>query len=210
MNTKGYRFIKWLVRPFYRLVFRLRIEGQEHEPADGACLICANHISMHDIPLVGLALKRPIFFLAKAEVFRVKPIARFMRSFGVIPIHRGQADLAALHQVMRDLDDGNFVGIFPQGTRCPGVAPEETEIKSGVGMIAYRTKSAVLPLHIITKNNRIRWFRRIRVVVGAPISYEEFGFEKGTMKEYDDAACLIFSRICALGSEAEKGATDEH
>ena len=59
-------------------------------------------------------------------------------------------------------------------------------------------------VHIETKNYRVRLFRKVKIIVGKPIPYEELGFEKGNMAEYNAASRLIFERICELGKEEQK------
>jgi hypothetical protein len=65
--------------------------------------------------------------------------------------------------------------------------------------MAYRAKSNVLPIYIKTNKHRVRLFRKVTVIIGEPIKYEDLGFEKGGMAEYDAAAKTIFTRICELG-----------
>ena len=69
-----------------------------------------------------------------------------------------------------------------------------------LGLLYYKTK-----LYIKTKNYRVRLFRKVTVIIGKPISYEELGFtsEKGNMAEYNAASRYIFERICELGKEEQ-------
>lgn len=201
--NKLYRFLQIIVKPFYRLFYRARVIGLENELPEGPCLICANHISNHDIFLIAANLKRQIYFFAKKELFKNRLLAKILRWFGTVSVSRGIADLHAITQSIAVLQDGKYIGIFPQGTRMPGKEPSVEDAKSGVGLMAYRAKSNVLPIYIKTKNNRIRLFRRVTVIVGKPIMFEDLGFTKGTMAEYNAAAKLIFEHILALGKEGE-------
>jgi 1-acyl-sn-glycerol-3-phosphate acyltransferase len=99
------------------------------------------------------------------------------------------------------LEDGYCVGMFPQGTRRAGVDPETTPIKAGAGLIASKSKASVLPIHIKTKEYRIKAFRRVTLVIGDPIPYEEYTM--GGELEGDSRAITqyIFDRIIALGKE---------
>ncbi len=198
--NKLYRFLQIVVKPFYKLFFRMEVIGLENELTEGPCLICANHLSNHDILFLALNLKRQIYFFAKRELFKFKPFAAILRWFGTISVHRGQVDLKAITQTISVLKDGGYVGIFPQGTRTHR-DPVPEDAKSGVGLMAYRAKSNVLPIYIKTKNHRVRLFRKVTVIIGKPISFEEFGFEKGGMAEYNAAATKIFTRICEIGKE---------
>ena len=202
--TKLYRFLQCVFKPIYKLFFGLKAEGLENEPTEGACIICANHISMHDIFFIGVNLKRQIYFFAKNELFKNPIHAKILRSFGTISVNRGMADLKAINATIDVLKDGKYVGLFPQGTRIPDKEPDPNDAKGGVGLFAYRAKCSVLPVHIQTKNYRVRLFRKVKIIVGKPIPYEELGFEKGNMAEYNAASKLIFERICELGKEAEQ------
>ena len=201
--TKMYRFFRALFRPIYKLFFRLEVKGLENELKEGACLICANHISMNYIFFIGTQLNRQIYFFAKKELFKNPILRKILTSFGTIPVNRGAADLKAIKSTIEVLEKGNYVGLFPQGTRIPDREPSVDDAKSGVGLFAYRSKCSVLPIHIKTKNYRVRLFRKVTVIIGKPISYEELGFsaEKSNMAEYNAASRLIFERICELGKE---------
>ena len=65
-----YRFGRGLLMPFYKLLFWYKINGRENVPNDGAYIVCSNHLSNNDPVLLGLAMKRQIFYMAKAELFR--------------------------------------------------------------------------------------------------------------------------------------------
>ena len=84
--NKLYRFLQIFLRPFYRIFFGMRVIGRENELSSGPCIICANHISMHDIILIALNLKRQIFFFAKKELFKNPLFAKILRSFGTISV----------------------------------------------------------------------------------------------------------------------------
>ena len=84
----------------------MRAVGLENELPDGPCIICANHISMHDIFLIAVNLKRQIFFFAKKELFKNPLLARFLRSFGTISVNRGTVDLHSITQSIDVLKSG--------------------------------------------------------------------------------------------------------
>ncbi len=197
-----YHFLQIVLRPFYKLFFRMEVIGRENELMEGPCLICANHTSNHDIVFLATNLKRQIYFFAKRELFKFKPFGAVLRWFGTISVSRGQVDLKAINQTIEVLKNGGYIGIFPQGTRTHE-PPKPEQAKSGVGLMAYRAKSNILPVYIKTKDHRVRLFRKVTVIIGKPISYEELGFEKGNMTEYNNAAKTIFTKICELGETYE-------
>ena len=101
-----YRVLKYvLLGPLLRLMFRPRIEGLEHIPAEGPAIVAGNHLSFSDHFLMPAILPRRITFLAKQEYFtgpgiRGRLVAAFFRSAGQIPVDRsgGKAGEAALRE----------------------------------------------------------------------------------------------------------------
>ena len=185
---------------FFRFAYGIKVTGKEHEPTEGPVLVCANHLSNHDVIILGSSLKRSVRFFAKAELFKVPVVGALVKALGAFPIQRGDAvsATATIKFSLNLLNDGEMVGIYPQGTRHPGVDPRTTEVKGGIGMLAYRSKATVLPVLIRTKSWKCGFFRRTWVTIGKPISFEELGMTAGRGAEYQKAAELIFSRITDL------------
>ena len=199
-----YRFIVNTFSPIVRFVMRIKTYGQENEQTDGALIVCANHIAMFDVLSLAVSFKRQLRFLAKKEVFKVPVLAQFAKAMGAYSIDRGRGDVAAIKKTLSILGEGEAVAMFPQGTRCPYVDPADTEVKSGVGMMLYRSKADVQPVFIRVKNNRYRFLRKKEVIIGKVIRYDEFGFVNGGKEEYENAARLVFDRILSLRNEGLK------
>lgn len=195
---------KLLAAPL-RGMFRVRASHPERLPEDRGCLLCANHTSMADVVVISTALRRQVRYMAKKELFRVPLIGPLLKALGAYPVDRGGADATSIRKTLRFIEEGQLVGMFPQGTRRPKVDPATTPIKAGAGMIAYHAKCDVIPVFIRAKNNQVRFFRKSELLVGEPIHYEELGFSEGGMKEYTAATQVIFDRICALGKDAGEG-----
>ena len=196
--TKFYRVIYTLFVWPVRAIFPVKVVNPENIPTDGGCLVCANHTSMLDVLILSAGLKRQIRYMAKKEAMTVPVIGKFLSALGAYAVDRGGADVGAIKQTIAFLESGEMVGIFPQGTRHPGVNPATTPIKGGVGMITWHTKATVLPVCIATKHNRVRPFSPTKLIIGKPIPFEEFGYENGGRKEYLTASERIFSDICRL------------
>lgn len=107
-----------LMRWLFRLLWRVRVEGQEHVPDEGAFLLVCNHVNLADPFLVGLFLTREVKFMASDELFR-KPILKllFHWLWPAFPKRRWGKDVGALRQAQRMLAAGEPVGIFPEGAR---------------------------------------------------------------------------------------------
>ena len=204
MKKSLYNFLRGTFGGLMRLLFRIRVVNPEKEPKSGSYLICANHTGLSDVIIMVAALRHQrVNFMAKKELFKIPILSLFLRAIGAFPVDRKGSSVAAIKTAITLVKDGNSVGVFPQGTRCPHVDPRTTEVKSGVGMIAYRAGCDVLPIYLKTKKNKTGLFCRTRCIIGEPIAYGELGFEKGGSAEYDVAAARIFDRICALGESAD-------
>lgn len=194
-----------LAGPF-RFLFRVHVEGRENEPGpeDGPYLVCANHTTAGDPVWLCASLRRQQpHFMSKAELFKIPLLGGLLRRLGAYPVERGSADLSSLRNTIGLLHDGKCVGMFPQGTRMPGVDPATTRVKSGVGIIAVRGGVQVLPVYIQSKKFCAKAFRRKRVIIGKPISYETIAAMHADHVEYSRIAEYIFGQVCALSGEAE-------
>ena len=185
-----------------RLIFRIHVENPDKLPPDDGFMICANHTSMLDVIILSAGTKRQIHYMAKKEALAVPLVGAFLRALGAYPVDRGGADVHAIRTTISLLKDGRVVGIFPQGTRRPGVDPASTPIKSGVGMIVWHTKATVVPACTRAAGNRVRPFRRTTLVLGDRIPFEESGLTGGGRAQYEAASEKIFGEICALGGYA--------
>lgn len=192
---------------FFRAVYRIEVIGEENlPPEDSAFLVCANHGSAADPIVLGAALKRRIFYLAKAELFRIPLLSALIRAFGTIPIRRGSGDVGALKAVMRALGEQKTVGVFPQGHRYPGVPPRTTQAKSGIGMVLLRTGVPAVPVCIETKAKKVHMFRRTRVIIGTPLTSEMLSLPESEEAMthtalYQSVSDRVFGDICTLGEQ---------
>ncbi len=172
MYKLGRGAVKTLLTPFYRF----EVIGYENIPKEGGVLICSNHISNFDPPVVGItAAPRQVHFMAKAELFKVPVLGPLVRSFGTFPVKRGMSDREALRVALKILKDGKILGLFPEGTRS--VNGELGKGLSGAGFFALRSNAAVVPCAII---GPYKAFSRLKVVYGKPINMEELREQKAS------------------------------
>ena len=155
-----------------RGVLALRVEGREHVPASGPVLLAGNHSGILDGPLVFFVSPRPAALLTKSEVF-VGFWARACGWLGLIPVHRGVADRAALRAGLAHLEAGGALGVFPEGTRGRGGFDTITD---GLAYLALRSGAAVVPIAVhgtgsaLPKGRALPRFRApVRVVFGPPL-----------------------------------------
>ena len=115
----------WLVRavllPFFLVYFRLARLGREHIPSSGPVLLAANHRSFLDPFVIGALTRRPVYYMAKRELFEHRWQAWLLNSLGAFPVDRGHGDEQAMATARAILERGDCVVIFPEGTRVrPG------------------------------------------------------------------------------------------
>lgn len=170
MAEKLYDFLCGLARPVYSLLYPVRVEGLENLPAEGGCLLCANHVSARDPIYIAVRAPRRLHFMAKIELFKFKPLGAILRGLFAFPVDRGHNDLNAVRTAMKVLNDGHVLGLFPQGTRSRDNS--HTPMLNGVSMIALRAQKPVIPVYI---GGPYKLFRRIPLRFGPPVDLSDFG-----------------------------------
>jgi 1-acyl-sn-glycerol-3-phosphate acyltransferase len=191
-----------LVRGFARLVWRLEVQGASNVPLEGGVIIAPNHLSLLDPPLIGCACPRELRYLAKAELFRNRLFARFIRRLGAFPVERGTADVGAIKTALQFLKDGRAVIIFIEGTR--GTGKYLLPPTPGVTLLARQSGAPVVPTAIVgseqawPKGSKLPHRAQVKVAFGTPVRYQEL-FGARTDREARDAFSeLIMERIEAL------------
>ncbi|HUN92844.1 MAG TPA: MFS transporter [Burkholderiaceae bacterium] len=111
-----WRFLSWIV---VHAVYRVRIEGHEHVPQQGAALVAPNHVSYVDALVLSAISPRPMRFVMDAGIFRVPVLSWLFRQVQAIPIASARSDpevlAKAFDAVERALRDGEIVCVFPEG-----------------------------------------------------------------------------------------------
>ena len=135
--------------------------------------------------------------MAKSEVFRFKPIGWVMTQLNAFPVDRSKFDEDAINYAINIVNDGNVLGIFPEGTRSPDFTPQKG--KGGTCYIAKVCKCDVVPVSIYT-SDRAKAGTKITIRFGKPIRHEELHFdpESTKMKDLRHATNLIMERINEL------------
>jgi len=158
---------------FIKKIFRVEIINPENEPDFGSYIVCANHSSNWDPVILGASMRKPLRYMAKAELFKVPLLKNIVKWFGAYPVNRDKADVSSIKTTINILEQGEIVGMYPQGRRARGVHPKDITPKHGAAMIAIKAKAGIMPVAIIAKNHKIRFFRRTIIVFGRYMTYEE-------------------------------------
>jgi 1-acyl-sn-glycerol-3-phosphate acyltransferase len=174
-----YWILKAVLTPVLRFLYRVRVEGLENVPADGAAILASNHVSFSDSIFLPLVLRRRITFVAKAEYFDDPKTAWFFRAVGQIPIKRegGSASQGALDAATEVLQAGGLFGIYPEGTRSPDGRLYKGH--TGVARLALRNRVPVLAVAMIGTREaqpigqvKPRFFMPITIKISTPMTFE--------------------------------------
>jgi 1-acyl-sn-glycerol-3-phosphate acyltransferase len=153
------------IRTALRRLYRIEVDGAERIPAAGGAIIVANHESIWDPFVLAVATEREIHYMAKAELFRVRPLAAVFRSLNAFPVERGSGDRAALGEAAQRLQQGELLGIFPQGTSKP---ERQNGWHRGAARLALVTGVPVVPVRL-AGTRPLPLPKEIRISVGQPI-----------------------------------------
>lgn len=153
-------------RALMRRLYRIEVSGAERIPAEGGAILACNHASIWDPFILGVATQREIHFMAKAELFRFRPLAAALRSLNAFPIERGGGDRTAMSEAARLLGRGELLGIFPQGTSKP---ERQLGWHRGAARLALTTGAPLVPVRL-TGTRALPLRARVRIVVGEPIA----------------------------------------
>jgi 1-acyl-sn-glycerol-3-phosphate acyltransferase len=205
----GYDTLRVLARLVSVSAFGLRVLGRENWPVEGGALVCANHQSYFDPPLVGLTCGRRMNYLARDSLFRVPLLSPLIAFLDAIPIDREGGGLAGLKETLRRLKGGELVLIFPEGTRTHDgeVAP----LKPGFIAVARRSHVPLVPVAIDgayqlwPRHAQLPRAGRLAVVIGPPIAPAEV-----TALADEDLLAELEQRILtchAVARELRRGVT---
>lgn len=176
-----YYFARSLVWYALKPLYRMEVKGEENIPSTGPVIVCANHISNLDPPLVGGSIKREMFFIAKEELFEKKWLGKLLSSLNVFPIKRGMSDRSAIRKALGLLKKGQGLVIFPEGTRSK--TGQLGKGMSGVGFFALRSQATVVPCAII---GPYKVGKKVKIVYGKPIDMDTLRKEKQDVKVVTD------------------------
>jgi len=161
-----YFFAKGLCWIVFRLLWRFQVAGGiENVPATGPVIVACNHVSYLDPVALGIALQRPLTYLAKKQLFEIPVLGPIITALGAYPLDREAGGLTALRSAVRVLKEGRCVGIFPEGTRNLNGSAEE---KGGAALLAALSGAPVVPAAIGGTRDAKR-FAQVRVIYGEPI-----------------------------------------
>jgi 1-acyl-sn-glycerol-3-phosphate acyltransferase len=173
VNPVLYWLVRAVLQPFFRVYFRMGRMGREHIPRTGPVLVAANHRSFLDPFVIACMARRPMYYVAKKELFARRWQGWLLNALGAFPVDRGSSDQDMLATARAILDRGDCVLIFPEGTRVRhgGLGTP----RRGVGRLALETGAPVVPVAVLGTEAIRRGWRirphRVTIRAGRPLTY---------------------------------------
>ena len=193
-----YHFARLACKVICVALLRLEVEGCERVPLEGPLIVACNHISYVDPVALGVALPRPVWFMAKVELFRIPVLGPVIAGLGAYPVDRGKGDVAAIKTSVRQLRMGRAIGIFPEGTR--NLSGTE-RVHTGVALLASLSGAPVIPAYVLG-GDRAKRLGKLRVAFGDPV---QNGAGKASREDLAQPTGDIMARIRALGDNMRNG-----
>src|SRR4029079_4006801 len=185
-----------------RLLFRFRVIHRERMIQSGPVILAMNHQSYLDPPLAGSTCDRAIYFLARRTLLDVPLLGWVLPKLNVIPVNQEGVDRSAIKAVIRVLQAGNGVLVFPEGSRT--LDGNLQPALPGLGLIIAKTLAPVVPMRIFGAREalprgggRLR-FSRITIVVGHPIYFTAQDVKDGGKEIYAQLSQRVMDAIAAL------------
>src|SRR6516225_5285512 len=188
-----------------RLLFRFRIVHRERMIQSGPVILAMNHQSYLDPPLAGITCDRPIYFLARRTLLDVPVLGWVLPKVNVIPVNQEGVDRSAIKALIRVLQAGNGVLVFPEGSRTldGNLQPAEP----GLGLVIAKTLAPVVPMRIFGAHEALPrgggglHFVPITIVIGEPIFFNASDLDLPGKNLYQRLSERVMDAIAALRLE---------
>jgi 1-acyl-sn-glycerol-3-phosphate acyltransferase len=182
----------WIGFTFWRLVstlcFRRKIIGREKLAVEGGYLVVANHTSFLDPPVIGAAFPEPIHFLARKTLFKRGLGEWILTSVNSIPVNQDRPEYSSMKKIIRLVQEGEKVLIFPEGERTlDGKLKERGE--PGVGLLIAKSRVPILPVRLfgayeaLPRGASFPKLKKLTLVVGDPVDLNDFIDNSGLEKK---------------------------
>lgn len=184
----GYKIIKFILGPIFKLYYRPKIINKKVIPKDGPIIICGNHKHVYDQCPIIISTKRVIHYMAKKEYFDSK-FAWFFKMAGCISVNRQIKDNDATEKALEILKNNGAIGIFPEGTRNKTKDKFLLPFKFGAVSMAKKTNATIVPFgltgdyHFRSKNLTVRF--------GTPFKVNDMSLEEANNKLYKEIEKLM-------------------
>lgn len=140
---------------YFKVMYRLEIQGRENIPKDRKYIVAANHLSAADPFLTIYAIQRPIAYMAKDDLFYSNWLMTlFLDWLGAFAVNREKLDVSTIKTALAVKNSSWVLGLFPQGTRVLNGKLED--VSRGFAALAKTTKTDILPIAIIGTDKKTK------------------------------------------------------
>lgn len=182
--------VKYCVKFFTLILFRVKTYGQENIEKGKAYIMCANHTSNWDPPILYTATKREMYMMAKEELFKNKFIYWLANKTNIFPVKRGKQDIESMKKSLKVLNSNKILAIFPEGTR--NGMKKRGKIQNGPAYLASRTGVEVIPVRI---EGNFKPFRKVKLYYGKPLDFSKYKSKKPEKETLDVISTEITKAI---------------
>ena len=141
-----FKVVSRIVAFLCRIIFGLRIKGQENIPAEGGFILVGNHLHNLDPVFMLTSSTRPVYYMAKQELFKPWGLRHLISWVGAFPVNRGKMDRSAIKHGQKVLESGVGLGIYPEGTRS--LSRKIVRVLPGAGLFATGGDYLIVPCAI--------------------------------------------------------------
>src|SRR5487761_2070841 len=180
MVNLPYGLLRAFLTPFLMILFRPKVRGLRNVPVTGPVILASNHLSFSDSVFMPLVVPRKVTFLAKSEYFTSPGPKGLLKkltflALGQVPDDRsgGRRSEAAVITGLKELSDGNCLGIYPEGPRSPDGRLYKG--RTGLVRLALESGAPVIPIamfdtdKIQPSGKLIPKIMRVKMIFGEPI-----------------------------------------
>lgn len=165
--------VNFVFTPYFKIFYRLEVQGRENIPKDRSFMVAANHLSNLDPPMIASVVNpKRVAFMAKKELFEVPFIKTMIDWLGAFSVNREKLEIATIRTAKAATLTKHWVlSMFPQGNRQePGAI---TRLNQGFAYLAKAANVEILPVAVIgsneTNKNHIPFKGKILVKIGKPL-----------------------------------------
>ncbi len=179
------------------LLFRPKVTGLRHVPNLGPVIVASNHLSFSDSVFMPLVVPRKVTFMAKSEYFTSPGFKGFIKkitfqALGQVPVDRagGRRSEAAIRTGLKLLEEGQCIGIYPEGTRSPDGRLYKGRI--GIARMAIDSGAPVVPVamfntaEIQPTGQVVPKVRRVEMVFGEPMYFTGDSSDLANLRQVTD------------------------
>ena len=193
----AYTFLKSFLTPILMLLFRPKVSGLRHVPNLGPVIIASNHLSFSDSIFMPLVVPRKVTFMAKSEYFTSPGLKGFVKkiifqALGQVPVDRsgGRRSESAIRTGLKLLEEGQCIGIYPEGTRSPD--GRLFKGRTGIARMAIDSGAPIVPVamfntaEIQPTGQVVPKVRRVEMVFGEPMYFTGDSSDLALLRQVTD------------------------